>query len=205
MIVLLFAILLFASISTTVTDDCGVHAFAPTPQLSKLSVASSSSSSWTTRLHIIGPMIRKMRENANKKNMPMANPDEVRLEAPGKSPSVWQLSVVYCCCWYCLHVFIYIRLTHTRDTHYTSYYVHKQTQVSMPWIIHVNRRLGTERWAIWSLPLQGKQPLCLIFCLVASRKCETHEPAKIKFFNCSANGEYCWVPFSHVYCHPLIV
>jgi hypothetical protein len=92
MIVLLFAILLFASISTPITDDVslcgGVQAFAPSPQLpSKLSVASSSTSTSTTRLHIIGPMIRKMRENADKKNMPMANPDEVRLEAPGKSSS----------------------------------------------------------------------------------------------------------------------
>ena len=90
MLVLLFAILLFASISTPiVTDDIslcggGVQVFAPSsPQLpSKLSVSSSTST--TTRLYIIGPMIRKMRENAEKKNMPMANPDEVRLEAPGK-------------------------------------------------------------------------------------------------------------------------
>ena len=84
MVVLLFATLLFASISTTVTDGgWGVRAFAPHP-----SESSSTSSSSTTRLHIIGPMIRKMRENADKKNMPMANPDEVRLEAPGKSSSV---------------------------------------------------------------------------------------------------------------------
>ena len=83
MVVLLFATLLFASISTTVTDGgWGVRAFAPHPSVSSLS-------SLTTRLHIIGPMIRKMRENADKKNMPMANPDEVRLEAPGKSSSVW--------------------------------------------------------------------------------------------------------------------
>lgn len=42
-------------------------------------------------------MIRKMRENSNKKNMPMAAPDELRLEAPGlrvgatawKWPPVW--------------------------------------------------------------------------------------------------------------------
>ena len=91
MLVLLFAILLFASISTPiVTDDIslcggGVQAFAPSsPQLPSKLLSVSSSTSTTTRLYIIGPMIRKMRENAEKKNMPMANPDEVRLEAPGK-------------------------------------------------------------------------------------------------------------------------
>ena len=46
---------------------------------------------------IIGPMIRKMRESNDKKNMPMAAADEARAEAPGlrvgagawKWPPVW--------------------------------------------------------------------------------------------------------------------
>jgi hypothetical protein len=104
MLVLLFAILLFASISTPiVTDDIslcggGVQAFAPSsPQLPSKLLSVSSSTSTTTRLYIIGPMIRKMRENAEKKNMPMANPDEVRLEAPGKSLQVTvRLLSAYC-------------------------------------------------------------------------------------------------------------
>jgi hypothetical protein len=104
MLVLLFAILLFASISPTiVTDDIslfggGVQAFAPSsPQLPSKFTSVSSSTCTTTRLYIIGPMIRKMRENAEKKNMPMANPDEVRLEAPGKSLQVTvRLLSAYC-------------------------------------------------------------------------------------------------------------
>lgn len=115
MIVLLFATLLFASISTTVTDGgWGVQAFAPSPQLSKLSVSSASSSS-TTRLHIIGPMIRKMRENADKRNMPMANPDEVRLEAPGKSSSA-RLTFSLLLRLIDSYLYTHIRLTHTRTT-----------------------------------------------------------------------------------------
>jgi hypothetical protein len=47
--------------------------------------------------YIIGPMIRKMREEREKKKMPMAAPDEAALEAPGlrvgknawKWPPVW--------------------------------------------------------------------------------------------------------------------
>lgn len=46
---------------------------------------------------IIGPMIRRMRENKERTNLPMANPDESKLEAPGlrvgsnawKWPPVW--------------------------------------------------------------------------------------------------------------------
>ena len=51
----------------------------------------------STQLHIIGPMLRKMREEKAKKNMPMASEDESRGEAPGlrvgtgawKWPPVW--------------------------------------------------------------------------------------------------------------------
>lgn len=69
-----------------------VRAFAPAPFPPTIAPPTSS-----TQLHIIGPMIRKMRENEDKKNMPMASSDEAREEAPGlrvgagawKWPPVW--------------------------------------------------------------------------------------------------------------------
>ena len=74
------------------------HGFAPTsPQLASVPHKSSSSAATSTQLYIIGPMIRKMREEKNAANMPMANPDEAKVEAPGlrvgvnawKWPPVW--------------------------------------------------------------------------------------------------------------------
>lgn len=55
----------------------------------------------STELYIIGPMLRKMREEQAKKKMPMASEDERRDEAPGlrvgtnawKWPPVWPYSV----------------------------------------------------------------------------------------------------------------
>jgi|AntRauTorckE5430_2_1112549.scaffolds.fasta_scaffold08115_5 hypothetical protein len=64
-----------------------------TPQVKPFKSLTGSS----TQLHIIGPMIRKMREEKAKKNMPMASEDERQGEAPGlrvgtgawKWPPVW--------------------------------------------------------------------------------------------------------------------
>lgn len=82
--------LLACSLSTTTT-----HAFAPASQ--PLSASKASSSATSTQLYIIGPMLRRMREEREAKNLPMANPDEARNEAPGlrvgadawKWPPVW--------------------------------------------------------------------------------------------------------------------
>ena len=65
-------------------------------------VAPSAHKSSSTSLNalppmIIGPMIRKMREEQAKKKMPMASPDDINAEAPGlrvgaeswKRPAVW--------------------------------------------------------------------------------------------------------------------
>lgn len=71
------------------------HGFAPaSPQLT---IPNKSASTTSTQLYIIGPMIRRMREGNEAKNMPMANPDEAKVEAPGlrvganawKWPPVW--------------------------------------------------------------------------------------------------------------------
>jgi len=78
----------------------GAHAFvAPTHHGTQQSSTSSSS---TTSLYalptlIIGPMIRKMREENAKKRMPLATQEEAEYEAPGlrvgttawKWPPVW--------------------------------------------------------------------------------------------------------------------
>ena len=70
------------------------HGFAPSsPQLA----VSQKSDETSTQLYIIGPMIRRMRDEKEAQNMPMANPDEARAEAPGlrvgvnawKWPPVW--------------------------------------------------------------------------------------------------------------------
>lgn len=86
-----------------------VSAFAPHSSLHHTyyhgndgGILSKSSSSSTSSLQmapifIIGPMIRRMRENQQKKNLPMANPEESKSEAPGlrvgsnawKWPPVW--------------------------------------------------------------------------------------------------------------------
>mmetsp|Transcript_32585 Transcript_32585/g.60243 ORF Transcript_32585/g.60243 Transcript_32585/m.60243 type:complete len:665 (-) Transcript_32585:82-2076(-) len=77
------------------TAITSIHAFAPpSPSLPKTSTGTTSTS---TQLYIIGPMIRKMREKEDKKNMPMADAAEARSEAPGlrvganawKWPPVW--------------------------------------------------------------------------------------------------------------------
>jgi len=69
------------------------HGFAPaSPQ-----VAVGPKAATSTQLYIIGPMIRRMRNEKEAKNMPMANPDEAKKEAPGlrvgvnawKWPPVW--------------------------------------------------------------------------------------------------------------------
>jgi hypothetical protein len=90
-VVVMVAAVLVMGVQLNLHDD-GCHAFAPPS-----STWTSTSPSSSTSLHIIGPMIRRMRENADKKNMPMAAPDEVRDEAPGlrvgatawKWPPVW--------------------------------------------------------------------------------------------------------------------
>jgi len=78
-----------------------LHAFSSpsTPFSSFLHPTSltTSSTSSSTQLYIIGPMIRKMRENNDGKNMPMASSSESKSEAPGlrvgeqawKWPPVW--------------------------------------------------------------------------------------------------------------------
>jgi hypothetical protein len=66
------------------------------PQSLPLSASKAAATS-STKLFIIGPMLRKMREEREAKNMPMANPNEARNEAPGlrvganawKWPPVW--------------------------------------------------------------------------------------------------------------------
>ena len=65
----------------------GVYAFvAPSAQ------KSSSTSLDALPTMIIGPMIRKMREEQAKKKMPMASPDDVNAEAPGLrvGPEAWK-------------------------------------------------------------------------------------------------------------------
>lgn len=81
------------------------HGFAPASNPSQLATAAvgpnhnraTATTTSTTQLYIIGPMIRKMREGKEAKSMPMANPDEAKVEAAGlrvgadawKWPPVW--------------------------------------------------------------------------------------------------------------------
>jgi hypothetical protein len=82
------------SVLAFIAASIEVSAFGPT--------AKSHVAPFGTELHavppmIIGPMIRKMREEKAKKKMPMANEDELRGQAPGlrvggaawKWPPVW--------------------------------------------------------------------------------------------------------------------
>lgn len=74
-----------------------VTAFAPPSIISTRVATTTGGETSSTSLNIIGPMIRKMREKDDKKNMPMASSEESRNEAPGlrvgdgawKWPPVW--------------------------------------------------------------------------------------------------------------------
>lgn len=87
------AALAAAAVILAPRDAC---AFAPPQSTSVATTATTTSLSAMPPL-IIGPMIRRMRENNAKKNAPMANPDEAKSEAPGlrvganawKWPPVW--------------------------------------------------------------------------------------------------------------------
>ena len=75
------------------------NAFSPTINHHHLKQQPQTSThpSSSTSLSIIGPLIRKMRGDNDAKNMPMANMEEARLEAPGlrvgagawKWPPIW--------------------------------------------------------------------------------------------------------------------
>lgn len=76
----------------------GANAFAPSSTILNTNLRSDTSlDAFAAPTLIIGPMIRKMRAENDKKKMPMASPDEARGEAPGlrvgeqawKWPPVW--------------------------------------------------------------------------------------------------------------------
>jgi len=83
---------LATALATTTTTTT---AFAPPPNNNRIITTTQTGS--TTSLSIIGPMIKRMRESNEKKNMPMAAADEAKSEAPGlrvgagawKWPPVW--------------------------------------------------------------------------------------------------------------------
>ena len=84
-----------SAIVAVLTMSQGAAAFVPQPSNVVRNVDTSIAAVPPT--FIIGPMIRKMREEKEKKKMPMAAPDEAALEAPGlrvgknawKWPPVW--------------------------------------------------------------------------------------------------------------------
>jgi hypothetical protein len=84
------ALLLAGSISTC-------SAFAPSPKSKTHTVSYSNSALQAMPPMIIGPMIKRMREEKEKAKMPMASADESKNEAPGlrvgenawKWPPVW--------------------------------------------------------------------------------------------------------------------